>query len=384
MTRRAPNGEAPVEDRAVILAVRFPDEPDFEGLVEETAELVRAAGMTVAGTVVAPRRSADRRSLVGKGKVAEARAALGRLRASSLVVTHTLTDGQHARLSEDCGAGIVDRTGLILEIFGRRAKTSEGKLQVELAEEIYGRAKLKGAWTHLERQRGGLGATGGPGERQLELDRRMTARRIGALRRRLERCRRHSDLSSARRRKGPFSVALVGYTNAGKSTLFARLTKERVPASRRLFETLSTTSRKAHLGEGRDIVVSDTVGFIRSLPHELVEAFRSTLNEAVIADMLLVVADGSDPRLPERLEVIEDTIGSIGAGHVPRVLALNKSDLAGNGRPDTAGWDRIPVLRISAATGEGLPRLRAMLADRVTEPAPVSNKRGKPAIRTPA
>lgn len=372
MARRALNGEAPVEDRAVILAVRFPDEPDFDGLVEETEELVRAAGMAVAGTVVAPRRSADRRTLVGRGKAAEAKAEIERLRASTLVVTHTLTDGQHARLSEDCGAGLVDRTGLILEIFGRRAKTSEGKLQVELAGEIYGRAKLKGAWTHLERQRGALGATGGPGERQLELDRRMTARRINALRRRLGRCKRHSDLSSARRRRGPFSVALVGYTNAGKSTLFARLTKERVPASRRLFETLSTTSRKAHLGEGRDIVVSDTVGFIRSLPHELIEAFRSTLNEAVIANLLLVVADASDPRLPERLEVIEDTIGSIGAGHVPRVLALNKSDLSCAARPDTAGWDKIPSLRMSAVTGEGLPRLRSMLAERVTELAPVS------------
>ena len=348
--------------------MRFHDEPDFEGLVDETESLARAAGFDVADVVVAPRRTADRRTFVGKGKVEEAKACVAAHEATTLVVTHTLSDGQHSRLSEDCGAELIDHSGLILTIFARRATTSEGKLQVELAQEMYGRAKLKGAWTHLERQRGGLGATGGPGERQLELDRRMVARRINTLRRRLDKRKSHSDLVSSRRRQGPFTIALVGYTNAGKSTLFARLAKEKVSASPRLFETLTTTSRKIHLGQGRHAVLSDTVGFIRSLPHELVEAFRSTLNEAVIANLLLVIVDASDPKLATKLEVVESTIETIDAGSVPRVLVLNKSDLMINAiTPMLGKWDKIPRLKVSAMTGEGMLRLRSLLTEQLSD-----------------
>ena len=355
-------------ERAVILAARFNDESGFGGMVDETASLARAAGMEVADILVAPIRRIDKNSFVGKGKVEEAKMMLEEQKASTLVLTHTLTDGQHSRLSLASGAQVIDHSGLILTIFERRATTSAGKLQVELAQEMYGRAKLKGAWSHLERQRGALGATGGPGERQLELDRRQVARRIKKLRARLDKIKSHSDLVSNRRRHGPFTVALVGYTNAGKSALFARLSKDKVDSSPRLFETLTTKSRKIHLGQGRRAVLSDTVGFIRSLPHELVDAFRSTLNEALIANLMLVVADVSDPMLLEKLIVIEDTIAGINASHVPKVLVLNKADLAnGNILPDLGKWDKIPSLRVSATTGEGIATLRALLNERLPD-----------------
>ena len=313
------------------------------------------------------------RSFIGKGKVAEIKELIKQLHVATLIITHTVNDGQHLRLNQDLNVKIIDYAGLILTIFARRAQTAEGKLQVELAQEIYGRAKLRGAWTHLERQRGGLGATGGPGERQIELDRRLINRRIKQLRKKIDKRKKHVDLVSLQRKKHVPMVTLVGYTNAGKSSLFARLTKAAVSSSSRLFETLDTTTRKLHLDLHHDVILSDTVGFIRNLPHELVDAFKSTLNEVVVADLLLVVLDINDDELYNKYQIIQNTLQIIGAAEIPQVIVLNKIDLA----PDELGlnsnfWVKIPIFKLSAHTGMGVNRLREFLCEHFSSSNPVS------------
>lgn len=345
-------------------------DPEYAQLRDETRELAAAAGFAVAGVMEARRAQPDRRHFIGAGKLAELRELMRARGAKALVIAHAVSDGQHMRLGRELACEVFDYPGLILTIFAKRAQTAEGKLQVELAQEIYGRAKLRGAWTHLERQRGALGATGGPGERQLELDRRMIASRIKQLRRRLAKRHTHARLVAAGRMKRLPTVALVGYTNAGKSTVFRALTKAAVSASDRMFETLDTTTRRMHLGGGRCAALSDTVGFVRNLPHELVDAFRSTLNEAVEADLLLLVLDGQDEAGPAKLRTIQDTLETIGAAGVPQLLLLNKLDL-GRSRNllDSLRWDRIPFLSISALTGAGLPELRDRVAASLAAPA---------------
>lgn len=348
----------------MLLAVDLRRDAEYAELCEETRALALAAGLEVPAVLKAKRDTPDRRHFIGAGKLAELKELMRQERAGTLVLSHAVTDGQHMRLSRELDCEVFDYPGLILTIFARRAKTAAGKLQVELAQEVYGRAKLRGAWTHLERQRGGLGATGGPGERQIELDRRMIARRIKQLRSKLKKHHTHAKLVASKRQRRLPTLALVGYTNAGKSTLFRALTSSKVPASARLFETLDTTTRQLHLGEGRSAALSDTVGFVRNLPHELIDAFRSTLNEAVEADLLLLVLDGSDASAPAKLRTIQETLRTIGAGELPQLLLLNKID---QGRSPTLlerlRWDKIAFRNISAATGEGLPELRRHIAE---------------------
>lgn len=347
----------------MVLAVNINHDPDFTEQCDETCSLARYAGYEVVEVIQVQRRHAASKTFIGKGKVEEMKSCLAFHQANAVVVNHTLSNGQHARLGIELDVELVDYSGLILTIFANRASTAEGMLQVELAQEIYGRSKLKGRWTHLERQRGGLGATGGPGESQLELDRRLTVRRISQLRKKLRKRSKHVKLASANRRKRIPTVVLVGYTNAGKTTLFTRLTGVSAPASPRLFETLSTTSRRLYLGDGIQVVLSDTVGFIRNLPHELIEAFRSTLQEALTADLALLVADISDPGIEGKLVTMQETLDTIGAGNVPCILVGNKIDKCGM-RIESNGprWDKIVgSVEVSAHSGSGVDRLRELM-----------------------
>lgn len=358
--------EAAALQQAVVLAVDLDRDPEFESNCEETCLLAAAAGYQVTEVIRTKRHHPDRKTFIGSGKLAEIKSCLSFHKASTLILNHTLSDGQHARLETGADTELLDYSGLILTIFAKRATTSAGKLQVELAQEIYGRSKLKGAWTHLERQRGGLGATGGPGERQLELDRRMAASKIGRLRKRLAKSSRHVELVTRSRKQRAYTVALVGYTNAGKSTLFGSLTGADVGASSRLFETLTTTSRQLHLGEKvphGSAVLSDTVGFVRNLPHELIDAFQSTLLEAVQADLLLVVVDASDRAVGAKLTTIFSTIKRIGAGEVPCILVCNKCDLGPNQLANATEQSVkiISAVEVSARTGNGLDDLREHL-----------------------
>lgn len=368
--------QAKAEAQAVVLTVNLNHAENFATQAEETCQLALAAGFEISDVITANRRHPDRHSFIGKGKVAEIKSCLAFHQAKTLIVNHTLSDGQFARLETELDTELLDYSGLILTIFANRATTLAGKLQVELAQEIYGRSKLKGAWTHLERQRGGLGATGGPGERQLEIDRRLTAAKITKLKKRLAKVNRHVELVTQSRKKSAYTVALVGYTNAGKSTLFAQLTKAEVPASPRLFETLTTTSRQLHLPTpnlSKDIVISDTVGFIHNLPHELVEAFHSTLLEAIQADLLLIVVDASEPDVANKLTTIEATLEQIGAGEIPRILVANKSDRGACqlDLPATKSVKIVDSVKLSALAGSGIDQLNQILLNHYHRTVPV-------------
>ena len=347
-----------------MLGVEFDQDPDYANLLAETKALALAALFEIVSKVEGKRKVPDRKYFIGTGKLAELIDAIKEHDADVVVVTHTLSSSQHRSLSEAISKEVLDYSGLILTIFSERAVTAEGKLQVSLAQEIYGRSKLRGAWTHLERQRGGLGATAGPGERQIELDRRLIQRRIKTLRRQLDNRRAHTMRLSKSRRGNFFSVALVGYTNAGKSTLFTKLTHCKQRATSRVFETLDTTTRQMYLAKGKKAVLSDTVGFIRNLPHELIEAFQSTLTEVATADLLLVVLDLSDVSMRSKLDTVFNTLDTIGASSIPKIAVLNKCDLSSSlpdgsllGSVGLGLSGRINVCPISAATGEGLDSL---------------------------
>ncbi len=288
--------------------------------------------------------------------------------AGTAVFDVALSPAQQRNLERELGARVLDRTALILDIFDQRAKSREGRLQVELAQLEHLSTRLVRGWTHLERQRGGLGKTGGPGEKQIELDRRMIVGRVKVLRARLQQLQRQrSTQRRARLRRDVFSVSLVGYTNAGKSTLFNALTRAGTLAADQLFATLDTTSRRCHVDGGPPVVVSDTVGFIRGLPHQLVEAFKSTLDEAVQADLLLHVVDAASPVRAAQIEAVDRVLDEIGAGEVPRLLVFNKIDLLQQQGHAPAverdAYGRIQRVFLSAVRGDGIDQLRAAIGE---------------------
>ena len=357
--------------------------PHFDGELDELAQLAATAGYTVVDKVVCKRRAPDPALFVGSGKADEIKAlALGH-GAAEVLFDQALSPAQQRNLERYLGMPVNDRILLILEIFAQRARSHEGKLQVELARLQYLSTRLVRRWSHLERQTGGIGLRGGPGETQIELDRRMIGDAIKRTRERLDKVKRQrSTQRRQRERRGAFNISLVGYTNAGKSSLFNALVKARTYAADQLFATLDTTTRQMYLGEvGRSVSLSDTVGFIRDLPHTLVDAFAATLQEAHDADLLLHVVDAANPAHPEQIQNVLAVLRDIGAADIPQILVFNKLDAVDPAlRPlqsvDLMELDgqSVPRIFLSAHTGEGLDGLRHLLADRLrstTGPMPL-------------
>ena len=332
----------------------------------EFSALAASAGALGVGLVLGTRARPDPKYFVGSGKAEEIRACAEANAADLVLVDQTLTPSQERNLEKLTGRRVLDRNGLILDIFAQRARSSEGKLQVELAQLSHLATRLVRGWTHLERQKGGIGLRG-PGETQLETDRRLIAKRIRTLKARLEKLARQRDTSRHVRREVPVpTVALVGYTNAGKSTLFNALTGSDTYVADQLFATLDPTVRRVKLDGIGEVVLADTVGFVRALPHELVAAFRSTLQEARDADLLLHVVDASDPVRDERIEQVREVLRGIGAGEIRELVVLNKIDLSQEKPRTIQGPDGVAVrVSASAATGLGLPALREALAHAV-------------------
>jgi GTP-binding protein HflX len=358
--------------RAVLVGVDFGRGAPFDATLDELALLAESAGDVPVARVVARRKAPDPALFVGSGKADEIKELVLAHGAHGVLFDQALSPAQQRNLERHLGVGVADRTALILEIFAARAKSHEGKLQVELARLEYLSTRLVRRWSHLERQQGGTGVRGGPGETQIELDRRMIGDRIKSVKERLVKVQRQRRTQRrSRERSGTFRISLVGYTNAGKSTLFNALVKADAYAADQLFATLDTTTRQMYLGEAAESVsVSDTVGFIRDLPHKLVEAFRATLQEAAEADLLLHVVDAASPVLQEQRDEVERVLAEIGAAEVPQVLVYNKLDrLEEARRPGVAADElegergvRTPRVFVSALTGEGLGVLRAAIA----------------------
>ena len=351
-------------DRALLVELDLGDGEPAERVAELKA-LARAAGAEIADVITARRNRPDAGLFAGRGKVAEIAARRAQSGADLVIFDHALSGSQQRNLERALDCRVVDRVSLILDIFAQRAQSAEGKLQVELAQLKHLSTRLVRGWTHLERQKGGIGLRG-PGETQLESDRRLIGIRVKLLKSRLEQIGRQRETQRrARRRAAVRNIALVGYTNAGKSTLFNRLTGASVYAADQLFATLDTTLRRLSLPETEDIVLSDTVGFIRDLPHDLVAAFRATLKEAVDADLLLHVADASHVNRGAQIDAVDAVLAEIGADAVPQILVLNKCDVTalapGVERDEYA---KIRAVRLSALTGAGVPELHAALAER--------------------
>ena len=332
----------------------------------EFSALAASAGAIPVGWVLASRPRPDPKHFVGSGKAEELRACAEEHSADVVLIDQTLTPSQERNLEKLTGRRVLDRNGLILDIFAQRARSFEGKLQVELAQLSHLASRLVRGWTHLERQKGGIGLRG-PGETQLETDRRLIAKRIRTLKSRLEKLARQRDTSRHVRREVPvLTVALVGYTNAGKSTLFNALTGSTTFVADQLFATLDPTVRQVKLAGVGEVVLADTVGFVRALPHELVAAFRSTLQEARDADLLLHVVDAGDPLRDERMDQVREVLRGFGAGEIRELVVFNKIDLAGEKPRTVLGADGIATLvSASAVTGDGLPELREALAHAV-------------------
>lgn len=357
------------EVRAVLVGVDS-GQSDFSESMYELNLLAQAAGSTVVGTVTTRRLKLDPAYFVGSGKAGEIGEVAEHNDADIIIFNHQLSPAQQRNLEKKIQRHVLDRTGLILDIFAQRAKSHVGKVQVELANVKYRLSRLVKAWSHLERQKGGIGMRGGPGETQMELDRRMLETRGKRLQADLQKLQRQqSTQRRSRMRKDVFSISLVGYTNAGKSTLFNALTKAGTYAADQLFATLDTTSRRIYLPEYGNAVISDTVGFIRELPHQLVEAFRATLDEAVHADLLLHVVDAASPDREQQILEVEKVLSEIGAQEIPVVLVMNKIDQLPEyvGRGPETRVDRDGVINsvyLSAKTGQGLDLLREVLSER--------------------
>ena len=368
---RPHDGDAPA--RAILVGVDFGGRGHFDASLDELALLAESAGDVAVARVVARRKAPDAAFFVGSGKADELKDMVQLYQAEAVIFDQQLSPGQQRNLERHLGVAVADRTMLILEIFGERAQSHEGKLQVELARLQYLSTRLVRRWSHLERQRGGIGTRGGPGEAQIELDRRMIGERIKSIKKQLERVKRQrSTQRRARERNAAFRVSLVGYTNAGKSTLFNALVNAEAYAADQLFATLDTTTRQLHLpGLARTVALSDTVGFIRDLPHTLIEAFQATLHEAADADLLLHVVDGASAELDAQMQEVQRVLAEIGAADVPQVLVYNKLDrMEETERPrllgdmaELPGGARVPRVFVSALTGEGLDRLRERVAE---------------------
>lgn len=331
---------------------------------EELTELARSCGYDVQGITEAKREKPDPKTFLGSGKIEEVAQLARDSESTILIFDVVLSPAQQRNIETTTKLAVLDRTSLILEIFRQRAKTKEGRLQVELARLTHLSTRLVRGWTHLERQRGGLSKTGGPGEKQIELDRRMISVRIKALKEQLKKLEKQRNTQRKSRQRGQvLTVALVGYTNAGKSTLFNRLTRGEVYAADQLFATLDPTARRCFVDENTEVVLSDTVGFIRGLPHQLIEAFKSTLDEAAQADLLLHVVDSSSPAREEQIAEVNKVLKEIGADKVSQLMVYNKIDKESNdpfltfddkGRPK--------AVALSAVTGAGIDLLRQAIA----------------------
>ena len=348
-------------NRAVLAGLNarcLPDEENAdETSMEELEELLQTAGGVCVGTVFQNKDTPDPRTFLGEGKVAELKELVEAMGAGMVIVDNPLSPSQQRVLSEELGVQVLDRAALILDIFAQRARTREGRLQVELAQYQYLLPRLLGMWTHLERQEGAIG-TRGPGETQLETDRRHIRRKIAKLKEELEQVRRVRATQRSRREKNEVPVvAIVGYTNAGKSTLLNRLTGADIPANNRLFDTLDTTTRTLAISDTCTVLLSDTVGFIRKLPHHLVEAFKATLEELSFADLLLHVIDVSNPEWREQAGVVEKLISELGAEQTPRIDVFNKCDKC----PAEILPHGEDIVSISAKTGQGLDELLAKI-----------------------
>jgi len=345
--------------------------PNFDGKLEELGLLAQTAGLVPVARVTCKRRAPDAALFVGSGKADEIKLLAAQLGAVEVLFDQSLSPAQQRNLERHLELPVNDRTLLILEIFGQRARSHEGKLQVELARMQYLSTRLVRRWSHLERQSGGIGMRGGPGERQIELDRRMIGENIKKIKDRLTKVKKQRQTQRRQReRRDAFNISLVGYTNAGKSTLFNALVKARVYAADQLFATLDTTTRQLYLGDAnRSVSLSDTVGFIRDLPHGLIDAFQATLQEAVDADLLLHIVDASSPNYPEQIAEVQRVLREIGAADIPQVLIFNKLDaMLPENLPlqmeDSFELDGVQTPRIflSAQTGEGIAALRQQLA----------------------
>jgi GTP-binding protein HflX len=359
----------PERSRAVLVALDIGRASQAEDRAEEATRLVTSAGAQVVQVIRGRRDRPDAATFAGSGKVDEIKQAMHEQRSDIVVFDTQLTASQIRNLERALAEGnsavqVYDRTDIILNIFAQRARTNEGKLQVELARLEHLSTRLVRGWTHLERQRGSLGKTGGPGEKQIELDRRMIGEQVKKLKQRLKKVDKvRATQRSGRARSGILRVAIVGYTNAGKSTLFNRITRAEAYVADKLFATLDTTTRRVYLGENANITLSDTVGFIRDLPHSLVEAFKATLEESVQADLLLHVVDSANPRYHEQIEQVNEVLEEIGAAEVPQLLVFNQIDRSGLEPEIVRDHDKILNIKVSAFTGAGIDALRGVLAE---------------------
>lgn len=357
--------------------------PHFDAELQELGLLARTAGLRPVARLTCKRKAPDAALFVGSGKAEEIKALASESGATEVLFDQSLSPAQQRNLERQLEMPVNDRTLLILEIFAQRARSHEGKLQVELARLQYLSTRLVRRWSHLERQTGGAGLRGGPGEKQIELDRRMISEAIKRTKERLHKVKRQRQTQRRQRvRRNAFTISLVGYTNAGKSTLFNALVKAQTYAADQLFATLDTTTRQLYLDQaGRSISLSDTVGFIRDLPHGLIDAFEATLQEAVDADLLLHVVDAANPDFPEQIQEVQRVLEEIGADSIPQILVFNKLDaLAAERQPlrllDSYQLNGVsaPRVFVSARVGAGLPELRACLADLVRSQAEAADQ----------
>ena len=353
--------------------------PNFDAELEELGLLAQTAGLVPVARVTCKRKAPDAALFVGSGKADEIKMLAQQLGATEILFDQSLSPAQQRNLERHMEMPVNDRTLLILEIFAQRARSHEGKLQVELARLQYLSTRLVRRWSHLERQSGGIGMRGGPGETQIELDRRMIGENIKRTKERLIKVKRQRQTQRRQReRKDAFNISLVGYTNAGKSTLFNALVKAKAYAADQLFATLDTTTRQLYLGEaGRSVSLSDTVGFIRDLPHGLIDAFQATLQEAVDADLLLHVVDAANEHFTEQIAQVQRVLTEIGASNIPQILVFNKIDALEKDRwplqlQDMFDIDGLQTPRIflSARSGQGIPDLRTLLAAKISDLTP--------------
>ena len=367
--------------------------PHFDGELQELGLLAETAGLRPVARITCKRRAPDAALFVGTGKADEIKFMAEQHGAQEILFDQSLSPAQQRNLERHIGLPVNDRTLIILEIFGQRARSHEGKLQVELARLQYLSTRLVRRWSHLERQRGGIGTRGGPGETQIELDRRMINEAIKRTKERLQKVKKQRQTQRKQRdRRQAFTISLVGYTNSGKTTLFNALVKARAYAADQLFATLDTTTRQLYLGQaGRSVSLSDTVGFIRDLPHGLIDAFEATLQEAADADLLLHVVDSSNLDFPEQMAEVQRVLAEIGASDVPQLLVFNKLDaIAEDKRPlklhDQYEQEGVVIERlfVSARSGMGLAQLRQILAQRTGPLIPLPEQDDSKSLEIPA